>query len=94
MEGGDAPEERVVERAPGSRPSGSRGQARRSRAAEYGAMVREKRHHVGGVSQRQDGEEEGRRTLVWHAAHHGFKFELRLLSRRQDGCALPGKEGP
>jgi hypothetical protein len=33
-------------------------------------------------------------TLVWHAAHHGFKFELRLLSRRQDGCALPGKEGP
>jgi hypothetical protein len=28
------------------------------------------------------------------ACNHGFKFELRLLSRRQDGCALPGKEGP
>jgi hypothetical protein len=30
--------------------------------------------------------------LVWHVAHHGVKFELRLLSRQQDGCALPGKE--
>jgi hypothetical protein len=40
------------------------------------------------------GEEEGRRTLVWRAAHHSFKFKLRLVSRRQGGCGLPGMEGP
>jgi hypothetical protein len=27
------------------------------------------------------GEEQGRRTLVWNAAHHGFKFKLHLVSR-------------
>ncbi|KAJ7795204.1 hypothetical protein B0H14DRAFT_2621208 [Mycena olivaceomarginata] len=38
------------------------------------------------------GEEEGR-VLVWHAAHHGFKFKLRLVSRRQGGCGRPKMEG-
>jgi hypothetical protein len=56
----------------------------------HGVVVREQRHNSRGR-----GYHEGRMSmLVWHAAHHGFKFELRLLSRRQDGCALPGKEGP
>jgi hypothetical protein len=56
----------------------------------HGVVVREQRHNGRGR-----GYHEGRMSmLVWHAAHHGFKSELRLLSRRQDGCALPGKEGP
>jgi hypothetical protein len=39
------------------------------------------------------GEEEGRRTLVWHVAYHSFKFKLRLVSRQQGGWGLPRMEG-